>query len=187
MTKAKAAIAFQWVVVIGVALWLGFMAGFYHATGGLPMGIGQGESIVPPGIETRTGAEARQAIEPLQTEQYRDGFNCLDYAWAGMRLLHWTGQTAMIVRLDLEPGPDHAVLIVPTSDEGWIFLEPQTGARIYPAVGGTYRDFTAIEGVYVMRLEWTPVDVYLSHVTDGSANATALSYYAGPWLTEGAK
>ena len=108
---------------------------------------------------------------------YGQGFNCLDYAWEAMRLLHWNGQIAMIARLDLEPDPDHAVVIIPTTDEGWIFIEPQTGTRIYPTPGGKYVNFADIKDVYVMRLEWTLVDIYELSIAEGVVDTTALSYY----------
>ena len=142
--------------------------------------IGRGESIAPPAdIVTGTAAEAEQALIPLQDMEYRQGFNCLDYAWEGMRLLHWKGQLAMVARLDLEPDPDHAVLIIPTEDEGWIFIEPQTGERIYPTPGGKYAGFTDIKGVYVMRLVWTAVDIYELSIAEGVVDTSALSYYVG--------
>jgi hypothetical protein len=178
ITRFKVKPVLLTLCIVGLAFLVGFMAGFFEATGGLPMGIGR-ESMAPPsGIAKATLAEIEQTLAPVTQMEYREGFTCLDFAWEAMRRLHWAGQLAMIARLDLSPDPDHAVLIVPTSDEGWVFIEPQTGERIYPAAGGKYMDFTAIEGVYMMGLNWTPIDVYLLGINQGIVDTSSLSYYA---------
>lgn len=175
--SAKAKSVAVSLCIIGVAFWVGFMSGFFNATGGLPFDTG-GEDVLPPSeIAKVTAAEAELTLEPLRDMSYGQGFNCLDYAWEAMRLLHWNGQIAMIARLDLEPDPDHAVVIIPTTDEGWIFIEPQTGTRIYPTPGGKYVNFADIKDVYVMRLEWTLVDIYELSIAEGVVDTTALSYY----------
>jgi len=166
-------------ILLTVAIFvIGYTAGFSHATGSLPTVWG-GESIAPPAEMTRaTLAEVKQTVAPVAQMDYGEGFNCVDYAWEAMRRLHWAGQVAMIARLDLEPGPDHAVLIIPTSDAGWVFIEPQTGQQIYPTPGGMYIDFTVIKGVYVMRLEWTDIDTYALSIAEGVVDTSKLSYYA---------
>jgi len=177
-TRRLERVAIILVVIVGAGL-LGFMGGFHTATGSFPFNA-QSIPIVPPAdVAVGTVTEAEQAIEPLQDKTYEAGYNCLDYAWDAMRMLHWQGQTAMVARLDLEPDPDHAVLIVPTSDKGWVFLEPQTGKQIYPTAGGMYMDFTRIEGVYVMTLGWTLIDTFLLSIDEGVVDNSALSYYAG--------
>jgi len=169
--------ALQVVLVLFCVGWLGYIVGFSSAVGGLSFGTGS-ESIAPPADITKaTLAEVTDTIESVAQMEYREGFNCLDFAWEGMRQLHWAGQLATVARLDLEPGPDHAVLLIPTTDKGWVLIEPQTGKRIYPTAGGKYIDFTSIEGVYVMRLEWTPIDIYELSIAEGVVDTSALSYY----------
>jgi len=175
--KARKAVSII-LVLVAVGL-LGYMLGFNTAVGGFAFGASWGQSTTPPSdIARATLAEVKETLAPMTQIEYREGFNCMDFAWEAMRLLHWNGQLAIIAQLDLEPGPDHAVLLIPTSDEGWVFLEPQTGKQIYPTPGGKYIDFTAtIEGVYVMDLEWVSIDDLLLEVSEGAVNTTALSYY----------
>lgn len=181
LNKAKVKATVHIAVLIAICVFLGYLFGFLDATGGIPWLASAGSESVglPSDITRLTAPEAEQTLEPLHDKTYGEGYNCLDYAWEAMRLLHWNGQLAMIARLDLTPDPDHAVIIVPTTDEGWVFFEPQTGERIYPAPGGKYVNFANIEGVYVMGLSWMPIDVYLLEVAEGLSNTTALSYYAG--------
>lgn len=165
------------LLFVALAFGIGFVAGFDHATGSIGMGFFGGTSYsVPDDIAKRSYAEAEATIAPVANMEYTEGFNCLDFAWEAMRLLHWNGQLAMIVQLDLDPDPNHAVIIVATSDEGWVFFEPETGARIYPTVGGYYLD-ARIEGVYVMGISWTSMEQYLDEIATGTISTEALSYY----------
>lgn len=157
--------------------WVGFMAGFYEATGSIPFHLA-GESALPPSeIVKATIAEVEQTLAPLRDMEYGQGWNCLDYAWEGMRRLNWDGQLAMIARLDLTPDPDHAVLIVPTTDEGWVFIEPQSGVRIYPRAGGRYMGCADIAGVYVMNITWYSINEYLIDVAEGNWDDTATANF----------
>ena len=152
---------------------LGFIAGYYEGTGVLPTLTGS-ESIVPPAdLSTVTITEAEQTLSVLQSKEYGNGYNCVDYAWEAMRLLRWEGQTSVIIGLDIDddPDPDHAILLVPTEDEGWVFVEPQTGKRLdVVVVGGRYVGQT-IKAIDVMTVGWMPIDNYMeavaSEVNDG--------------------
>jgi len=170
--------AIEYIVIVALIFGVGYTAGFNTATGGFSLGLLPSTSVSPPNDITRaTLAEVEQALEPLRDMEYGQGWNCLDYAWEAMRRLHWQGQLAMIVQLDLEPDPNHAVLIVPTSDEGYVFIEPQTGKQIYPTIGGKYIDFTTIEGIYLMGITWTSFEEYLTDIDEGVVDTSGLSYY----------
>lgn len=181
MTKAQVKSIALTVCVVGITFWVGFMAGFFEATGRIPFYTGNDVALPPSDIAKVTAAEAEATLAPLRDRDYGPGFNCLDYAWAGMRMLHWQGQMATIVRLDLEPNPDHAVLLVPTEDAGWVFLEPQTGAQIYPRVKGTYQNLAdIIIGIDVMDITWIPINEYVDGIANGTLNGTAsYSIYQG--------
>ena len=131
MIRKRVAQILAILVVMALVGFTGFSFGYYRATVMMPIGNG-GQAIMPPEhLMVATASEALATIQELQDKQYEQGYNCLDYAWDVMRLLNWKGIPAVIVRLDLEPDPDHAIVIVPTEDEGWVFIEPQTNSIIH--------------------------------------------------------
>lgn len=157
------------LLVIGTSGVLGYLGGYYAATGIFPQLFSVSESIAPPTeLTTVTASEVVETLIPLRDREYTEGYNCVDYAWEGMRLLRWQGQASVIVRLDLDPDPDHAILLVPTEDEGWIFIEPQTGTRVYPTVGGHYQIYQAILGIEIMVVDWIPFDAYIGGLDDST-------------------
>jgi len=149
------------VIMIG---WTGFMAGFYEGTGTVPwISVGQSQVALPPQeLTVVTTAEVTDTINVLSDRTYGEGYNCVDYAWEAMRLLRWKGQESYIVRLELDPGPDHAILLVPTEDKGWVFIEPQGGYEVTPTVGARYSNLATITGIYVMAIVWRDYDTYVS-------------------------
>lgn len=151
---------------------LGFIGGYYQGTGVIPSLRGS-ESIAPPAdLSTVTIIEAEQTLSVLRDKEYGDGYNCVDYAWDAMRLLRWQGQASVIIGLDIDddPDPDHAILLVPTEDKGWVFVEPQTGKEIAVVfIGGRYVGQT-IKAIEVMTIGWIPIDNYMEAMTGTEVN-----------------
>ena len=157
------------MLVTVCASWFGFLTGFYHATGTWPTFREGALAMVPTELNPLPTVETQETVAGLKDKEYGEGYNCLDYAWEGMRLLQWQGQPVVIVRLDLEPDPDHAILLVGTSDQGWQFLEPQTGKIVRPAVGGRYGDLQLVKAIDIMTITWRPLADYIA---DTSTNTT---------------
>ena len=155
-------------IVAIAAIGVGFTLGFYEGTGLLPSFTGSsGEIALPPAdLTVVTAIEVEDTVSELQDKDYGEGYNCVDFAWEAMRLLRWNGQASMIVRLDLTPDPDHAILLVPTEDKGWIFIEPQTGKEVTPAVGGKYANLQTIESMQVLIMSWELLDDYVARLGD---------------------
>jgi len=141
-------------------LWVGFSAGFYYGTGTMPTLYSSESAMVPQIAVETTAQEVTDTVAPMRDKEYGEGYNCVDFAWEAMRLLQWQGIRATIVRIVLDPGPDHALLLVPTEDRGWIFVEPQTGEEVKLRVGGKWAGLQTITGVYVMHVEWRPLADY---------------------------
>lgn len=154
-------------ILVIICAWLGFMAGFYEGTGSFPI-TSRGKPVLPPQeITAVTAAEVTDTVGALSDKPYGEGYNCVDYAWEAMRLLRWKGQESYMVRLTLDPGPDHAILLVPTEDKGWIFIEPQGGYEVKPTVGGKYSSLHTITGIYVLIMSWRDLDEYLAQWGNG--------------------
>ena len=141
-------------------LWVGFTAGFYYGTGTVPTLYSSDAVMVPQIAVETTAQEVSDTVAPMRDKEYGEGYNCVDFAWEAMRLLQWQGIRAAIVRIALDPGPDHAVLLVPTEDRGWIFVEPQTGQEVKLRVGGKWAGLQTITGLYVMHMEWKSLADY---------------------------
>jgi len=119
-------------------------------------------SALPPEELARGSlSEVQATLTPLSERDYGEGYNCIDFAWEGMRLLRWYGQQAVIVALIFDEGPGHAVLLVPTSDDGWVFVDPTTLGHIKPSVGMKFGG-KVITDIKVLQWTWTPIDDYLA-------------------------
>jgi hypothetical protein len=181
--KAKAAALGSIALLIAVSAFMGFVAGYYEGTGFLPSLQQQDDMSVLPPVDTpaMTTTEIAGSVAEIPDRDYGEGYNCVDFAWATMRHLHWQGQMAGIVRLVLDPGPDHAVIMVATDDDGWIFLEPQNGQRINPRVGGKWASGQTITGMHAMAIEWVPLDQYASddlwHATNDTSGIGDVVYW----------
>lgn len=155
------------VLVLCACVGLGYVGGYYDGTGLLPT-VRPPESLRPPGtLAMATAIETEQALVSLQDKDYGNGYNCVEYAWDAMRLLRWQGQTSALVGLDYDADPelDHALLLVPTEDKGWIFIDPQIGKQLVNIViGGQYAGHN-IKAIYVMVLDWIPFEDYIASVS----------------------
>lgn len=140
----------------------GFAAGFTYGTGNSAMSlIIPAESIAPPQDIAMTRLDNVTAVLNTQPKRtYREGYNCIDYAWDAMRALQWKGQPSAIVRLGFLDGTGHSVLIVPTEDKGYQFIEPQTNEPIRPLVGGIY-DGKEIVNMTILEFQWKPFDIFI--------------------------
>lgn len=147
------------IALIALSLTVGFLVGHFYGTGTFPASAGRG--IRPPEAVNATLGDVQAVLTPLKEQEYRDGFNCVDFAWEAMRTMRWQGYEALIIVLELDPEPHHAVLLVPTKDEGWSFLDPQCNCTIKPSVGGRYYDRT-ITAIYVLQLDLVNIEEFFS-------------------------
>ena len=150
------------LVATACSVLTGFAAGFTYGTGDSALTLlVPAKSIAPPQetvMTTLSDVTATLSTQPKQA--YREGYNCVDYAWDAMRALQWRGQPSAIVRLGFSDGTGHTVLIAPTSDKGYQFVEPQTDEIIRPQVGAMYAGKT-VANMTVLEFQWRPFDVFV--------------------------
>lgn len=136
-----------------------FIFGIWFATGGSPFDtLQRSSSYLPPNEQTVNLSQLKDVLADDNTDkqEYREGYNCVDYAWDIMRALQWKGINTGIIGIMYEDGSQHAVITVPTSDYGWIYIDPQTDKLISPYVGGYY-DGKKIMEVNVMIIDWMDI------------------------------
>ncbi len=150
------------LVTVCLCLLLGYIAGFYSGTGLLPdfTPSDEDDTIVTPKGLTTTLTDIQVTLEEAPDEEYAFGYNCVDFAWDAMRELAWKGQPSAMVLLMFEEEPHHALLLVPTTDEGWLFIEPQAGIVVKPRVGGLYSGRT-ITAIKIKTTIWVPLDEFI--------------------------
>jgi hypothetical protein len=156
------AVLFVLLVTAGLSVVsAGFAAGYTYGTGQSPLTlVMKTESIAPPQEVTTGTLDTVVSVLDEQPEQiYQEGYNCLDYAWDGMRALMWQGELAAIVRLGFEGGEGHALLLVPTADKGYQFIDPQTGKIVRPLIGAHYAG-RVIANMTILEFTWVPFDVF---------------------------
>lgn len=147
------------VVIVALLLGNGFLWGFYTGTGESPMMLFQSPvSYTPPDLEAPSLDKLADVLAEDDTseQEYREGFNCVDYAWTLMRALHWQGISSSIIGITFEDGTSHAVLLVPTEDKSWQFIDPQGDTTVSPKVGSYYNG-KKIESIQVMVLNWVDI------------------------------
>lgn len=148
------------IIMAVLLLGNGFSLGFWMATGESPISmLRQGESYAPPAnVQSVDLVELTDILAEDDTseEVYREGYNCVDYAWEVMRILQWEGIDSGIIAITFEDGGSHAILIVPTEDKGWQFIDPQSDKVVDPHIGGYYNG-KRIEKIEVMVLEWIDI------------------------------
>lgn len=149
------------LAMVGLCMFVGFVSGFYAGTGMLPT-FTQSKAIVPEEMSVTTLEATQSAIKGITLKDYEEGYNCVDFAWDAMRQLAWEGQPSAIVALDLEPDPNHSLLLVPTEDEGWVFIEPQAGVVVKPRVDGMYQG-RKIVAIRVLKIVWIPIDEFIEN------------------------
>jgi hypothetical protein len=118
---------------------------------------------VPAKIIPSTLGEVQAVVESDQTDTIGAGrgFNCIDFAWAVKRALQWQGIDSAILGLYYKEGfSGHAILIIPTSDKGWVALEPQNDQFMPVLKVGDYYDGQKITKVVVLVLDWVDVQEF---------------------------
>jgi len=134
---------------------LGGLVGNSYATGGeMPFQPTQVIAL-PTQSENYTSEDVGVFMETDNTElnKYDTGFNCVEYALLLARSAHWQGLPAQVISLEYEEGVGHMILVFATEDEGWLFIEPQTGNRIYPEVGKIYNG-RRVEDMMILQTRW---------------------------------
>jgi len=163
-------------ITSGVLFCMGIISGWYLGTGTLPP-IGQKTIVIlPPEIASKDLGEVTAAVEVDKTNEqvYREGFNCVDYAWNVMRALQWKGINTAIVGVTYEDGSRHALIAVPTSDKGWVCFEPETDARVKPVVGGYYHG-KKVTKVEVLTMKWVNIKQFEDHPVFGITTEEAIN------------
>ena len=147
--------------LVCICMFAGFISGYFAGTGTLPS-LHESKAIAPPEISQTTAATSSTAVSKIDFPKYQEGWNCVDFAWQAARQLAWKGQPAAIVALEFEEGLGHTILLVPTIDAGWIYMEPQTGDIVKPRVSGLYGGRKIVQ-IRVLKLVWTPIDKFLEN------------------------
>ena len=146
-------------LMLYICAFMGFAAGFYEGTGTFPFVV-RTQAILPPEIDKTTSAQVTEFVEadPTGLEQYRHGFNCVEFALVAARNAWWAGVSAVPVRLDFTDETAHMILGFPTDDQGWMFLNPEGSKWIKLSVGGKFFD-KEIDGIYYLYdLVWEPIE-----------------------------
>lgn len=140
----------------------GFAAGFTYGTGTPAITLIIPPVAIAPPVNTSITAldNITRALGTQPKQPYRIGYNCVDFAWDAMRLLEWKGQPSAIVRVDFADASSHAILLVPTADNGYQFIEPQDNIVIKPQVGGIYGG-KSIVAMSILSFTWEPFDIFL--------------------------
>lgn len=147
------------IVIMLLLVGNGFLWGFWTATGDSPLVMLQhGESYAPPDEQSIELSELTDILieDDTSEQEYREGYNCVDYAWEVMRNLQWQGVDSSIIALTYEDGSRHAILVVPTGDEGWQFIDPQSDEAVNPKIGSYYNGKKIIE-IKVMTIDWIDI------------------------------
>jgi hypothetical protein len=167
-TKQEAKIIGVFMIATVCTLLTGFSAGFSYGTGHSAITlILPAKSVSPPaGLAATKLSDVTSVLDTQPKTSYQEGYNCMDISWAAMRALQWKGQPSAIVRLGYYDGTGHTVLIVPTADRGYQFIEPQTNKPVHPDVGGIY-DGKVIANMTILEFTWQPFDIFLLDPTYG--------------------
>jgi len=144
--------------LVGLSGFLGILCGYHWATGELP--FTKHEVILPP--VTQSNVTSSQVSDFLSTDntslqEYREGFNCVESALMAARNAVWKGISAEVVRLEFTNGLSHMMLVFPTNDSGWVFVEPQTDGIVYPGVGSSYEGMSISE-IDILNMSWVPLE-----------------------------
>jgi hypothetical protein len=154
----------SWVLaILLLASASSYVFGYWQGTGALPGSLFPRASVVPIKITTgQTFSQVSSFVAGDKTNEqiYTEGMNCVDYALLLARNAEWEGLDAVIVRLDFDEGLSHALLMFPTSDRGYVFIEPQTDKEFHPAVGKPF-DGRAVTAMWVLTFDWIPYDEFM--------------------------
>jgi len=148
------------VLLLGTMGFYGYTFGFWSGTGTMPFGP-KAISILPPEMKaTVTSAEAEQAVKDslLDLAPYGERNNCVELALVAARQLWWDGYQGTVIKIDFGDGTGHMIVGVPTSDEGWKFLNPQGNVWVSPRVGGMWMEKKIVGLYYLYDFVWKPIE-----------------------------
>lgn len=144
--------------LVGLSGFLGILCGYHWATGELP--FAKHNEILPPVTGNTTNISQVSdflKVDNTSLQVYREGFNCVESALMAARNAVWKGIPAEVVRLVFTDGASHMMLVFPTNDSGWVFVEPQTDKIVYPYLGSIY-DGIKVSEVDLLNLSWVPME-----------------------------
>ena len=78
------------------------------------------------------------ANETSDEEIYKQGFNCVEFGLLMARNAAWHNIEAEVFRTVHESGLQHMVLGFYSSEEGWVFVDPQTDKILDLGLGKIY-------------------------------------------------
>lgn len=115
--------------------------------------------ILPEGMTniTLNQLSARLEADDISEREYRYGYNCIDFAWDTYRELCWQGVNSGIVGVRFEDGTSHAMIIVPTSDKGWVLIDPQNDSVVKAGIGDKYQGKRIVD-FKVLVLHWQRIE-----------------------------
>ncbi len=111
----------------------------YQETAVLSEGKGSGNQTIT--LKNPTFEEARDFILRDSTSRNQfvlNQYECRHFTTDVKNNAEAEGLRSAFVLLCYDRG-QHAVIAFDTTDQGLVYIEPQTNARIYPEVGGTYQ------------------------------------------------
>ena len=147
-------------MILGMILWcclftiVGTIFGYHWGTGMYPFTVTQ--SVLPPVIGEATTVDNITSFlesDDTETNEYTEGFNCVEFALLAARNAIWEGLPAGVCNLQYPDGTGHMMLIFPTVDNTWVFVEPQTDSIVYPEVGKNYMG-KRVTGIYILNMSW---------------------------------
>ncbi len=158
--KQQISVGVALLVIMGASGLGGAIGGIYYATGSLPYYSADSPgTILPEDIEaTTTLIDVGHFLEVDKTEEivYREGFNSVEFALLTARNAHWEGLPAEIVALVYEDeATGHMLLAFPTTEDGWVFVEPQSDRVVNPRPGALYNGKRILR-IDILRLTWEP-------------------------------
>lgn len=146
------------LVISGLLLLITLVAGFVAGVDSRPPTPSPSTTLaVPSGPLVRPtyqGVLEFLRLDETNTKEYGEGYNCVEFALELVRKAHWHGYSAECLRVDFIDGVSHMLVVFPTSDSGFVWVEPQTDHVFTPPkVGDTYwgREVSKLE---FLRLSW---------------------------------
>lgn len=160
----------RWLSVsasIVIVLAWGFTLGFYVGTGELPQIVkpDRPETLPIPQAQSISTIESFLSNDTTNEIEYDQSyFNCLDYAWTLMRRMNLEGIESRIVKVSFEgDGYSHALVLVPTTDRGWILVEPQDDSEVDIKVGRFYlhnMGWIVVKSIEVLDYDWVDIEEF---------------------------
>jgi hypothetical protein len=93
--------------------------------------------------------------DTTDTQIYGDEFNCVEYALLVARNAQWAGLVVEPCSLVYQDGSRHMIIMFPTVDNGWTFVEPQSDKVINPVPGSMYNGQRVVR-IDRLDCQWTP-------------------------------